>query len=87
MYLSLSVHILHGKPLVLGAGYWPRTKLLSAGPKTNLVCQVRIKSKQGMEIGFPDAVSLQGKVQELPSAILRGGGLKLELTQRKRTKT
>ena len=43
--------------MVLGAGYWPRTKLLSAGPKMNSVCQVRIKSKQGMETGFPDALS------------------------------
>ena len=38
-----------------------------------------------METVFPDAVSLQGKVRELPSAILRGGGLNTEQTQREPT--
>lgn len=67
---------LHGKSSVIGAGCCLRTKLIGDAPKKDLVCQVRIKSKTivpwlGLETVFPGDTSLRGKVQDLPSAILR----------------
>ena len=74
-------HTLRGKSLVIGVGHCLTTKLISDGPEKDLVCQVRIKSKTivpwlGMETVFPGDISLRGKVQELPSAILRIWGKK-----------